>query len=187
MADHIFQADSIYLRPFEPDDTPALHAYLSHPALASRRYIPWGISWELPLRQAQAADVIGKWAGAERQLNLAVVLSESDAIIGHARADWGWDTHVMDVQVVIDPACWRKGYGSQALDLILTYVFQQTVAHNVSTWIAEWNAEGLAFAPKHGFTDVGRERRSGVRDGAYFDTVVLDMLRPEWLARQGGA
>ena len=36
----VFETNKIQLRPFCPDDAPALHDYLSHPELAGRRYIP---------------------------------------------------------------------------------------------------------------------------------------------------
>jgi RimJ/RimL family protein N-acetyltransferase len=59
------------------------------------------------------------------------------------------------------------------------------VAHNVSCWVDDWNKPGLTFAAHHGFRDVGRIRRSGIRGGHFHDTVCLDILRPEWREREG--
>ncbi|HEX9618333.1 MAG TPA: hypothetical protein VGA03_13055 [Anaerolineales bacterium] len=35
-----FQTARLQLRPFEPEDVTALQAYLNHPGLAGRRYLP---------------------------------------------------------------------------------------------------------------------------------------------------
>jgi RimJ/RimL family protein N-acetyltransferase len=58
-------------------------------------------------------------------------------------------------------------------------------AHNTTTWVAAWNAPALAFATRHGFRQAGRLRRAGIRHGAYYDLVILDMLRSEWPVEGG--
>ncbi len=70
---------------------------------------------------------------------------------------------------------------------MLRYLFDNGVAHNVACWIAEWNEPGLQFAARHGFQRNGRMRRAGVRQGRYYDVIITDVLRPEWLAREGRA
>ncbi len=42
MTTSVFAGEAVALRPFEPDDVPALAAYLNQPELAGCRYIPWG-------------------------------------------------------------------------------------------------------------------------------------------------
>jgi RimJ/RimL family protein N-acetyltransferase len=177
-------AETLILRPFEPEDVLKLEAYLNHPTLAGCRYLPWSFPDYLPLSRQQVTKIVEKWCQAEDGLNLAVVLRDGGNLIGHAECDWEWDPHNPSVSVVIDPAYQRQGFGSQALSLLLAYLYGYTPAHNVSCWIADWNQPALAFAAHHGFRECGRTRRAGIRQGAYFDVVVLDILRAEW--QQGG-
>jgi RimJ/RimL family protein N-acetyltransferase len=108
------------------------------------------------------------------------VLGESGELIGHAEMEWGWDPHCPGVSIVIAPGLQRKGYGSQVMQLLLRYLFESMPAHSLSCWVAEWNTEARAFLKFHGFQESARMRRAGIRQGAYFDMVVTDLLRSEW-------
>ncbi len=182
-----FQSQNVILRPFEPEDLPALGAYLNHPALAGRRYLPWGGPELAPLSRRQVEAVLHKWSKVEKGLVFAVTRREDGALLGHAECDWGWDPHCPSFSVVIDPEEQRRGYGSQTLGLLLRYLFEHTPAHAVSAWIASWNEPARNFVAHHGFRDEGRMRRIGIRHGAYFDLVVAGLLRPEWQQAGGGA
>jgi RimJ/RimL family protein N-acetyltransferase len=179
-----FATETLILRPFGPEDVAKLEAYLNHPVLAGCRYLPWPFSDYLPLSRQQVGKIVEKWSQTEEGVNLAVVHRESGSAIGHAECSWEWDPHNPSVSLVIDPAYQRKGYGSQVLRLLLAYLYEYTPAHNVTCWIADWNQPALAFAAHHGFQECGRSRRAGIRQGTYFDVVVMDLIRAEW--QQGG-
>ncbi len=181
----IFSSERLTLRAFEPDDAAVLHAYLNHPVLTGRRYIPWSVSNELPLSVAQVESILEKWAGAEKQFNLAVVASGVEKVIGHASCDWGWDPHCPRISLVIAPDYQRQGYGSEVLSLLLCYLFEHTQAHNVTGGMNDWNQAAWAFAQAHGFEESGRMRRVGLREGEFYDWIGVDILRPEWQALKG--
>ena len=189
MAVALFEGRLVRLRAFEPGDAAAIESYLNHPSLVGRRYIPWSFSDTLPLASQQVAAIVQKWGETEKGLVLAVVQQASGQVVGHAECNWEWDPHGPSVSAVIDPTQQRQGLGSEALALVLRYLFDYTPAHAVSAWLADWNEEGQRFAGRHGFHDSGRMRRVGLRQGAYFDLVVMDLLRCEWQAatREGGA
>jgi hypothetical protein len=87
MTESPFQGNLIFLRPFEPDDAPALGAYLNHPDLAGRRYIPWTLPEYAPLSPLQVQGIVQEWSKAERALTLAVVHLKSQELTGHAECD----------------------------------------------------------------------------------------------------
>ncbi len=180
-SEQILQNQHLTLRPFTPEDAPELHRYLNHPGLTGRRYIHWDFDDTLPLTPSQVEKLIAKWNETEDGFCYAVVNSTpKPVLIGHAEANWGWDPHMPGASVVISPEFQRQGYGSLALAILLNYLFGFTIAHNVSTRIAEWNTPALAFADKHGFSRVGLIRRDDFRHGQFTNSVVVDLLRREW-------
>lgn len=180
-----FQTEQIKLRPFELHDAPDLRAYLNHPKLSGRRYIPRGFPDEVPLSLNQVEAIIKKWGEEEREAHLAIKLSDKKELIGHAEFEWDWDPQAPWLSVVIARPHQRQGYGTQVLQLILEYLFENTPAHNVSSWMADWNQASRSFAKKLGFEESGRSRREGFRNGAYFDGILVDILRPEYLSKGG--
>ncbi len=182
----LFQTDRTFLRPFELKDLPTLQAYLNHPELAGRRYIPWSFPEDLPLSAKQAEGIYNKWCEGENEFYLAVVSQEKQEVIGHAEVDWGWDPHCPFIAVLISPSHQRQGYGSEVLKLLLRYLFENTPAHNVHSWMADWNQPARRFVQRHGFQESGRSRHEGLHQGKYFDAILVDILRPEWQTNQGG-
>jgi RimJ/RimL family protein N-acetyltransferase len=180
-----FQTEQLKLRPFEPEDAPALRAYLNHPKLSGRRYVPLGFPEEVPLSLNQVEGIIKNWGEKESEAHLAIELSGKGDLIGHVEFEWRWDPQAPWISVVISRQYQRQGYGTQVANLILEYLFEYTPAHNVSGWMADWNKAGRAFADKMGFKESGRSRREGYREGSYFDGILVDMLRPEYKARGG--
>jgi RimJ/RimL family protein N-acetyltransferase len=177
--------DAVRLRPFEPDEAEQLRSYVNHPALEGRRFLPHGFPDYAPLSASQAAEVLRRWSDEEDALPLAVVAGPVDGageVVGHARMGWRWDPHCPEVHVVVDPRRWRSGLGSDAMDVMLRYLFRTTVAHNVAGDYADWNRAAAGFAERCGFTVCGRARRTSLHDGRYSDSVNVDMLRREWRA-----
>ncbi len=186
MNSSIFESERVALRPFEPEDAPALGALLNDPRLAGRRYVPWDLPQEIPLSRRQVESVIETWAGEKNAYHLAVILKENGELIGHAECDWSWDPHTPSFVVVIAPERWRQGYGAEVARLVQRYFFDYTPAHNVACWIDSWNEGARDFLLALGFHDNGGMRRAGFRNGVYYALVVMDKLRPEW-QREGGA
>ncbi|MHA2365975.1 MAG: GNAT family N-acetyltransferase [Candidatus Hodarchaeales archaeon] len=178
-----FTGKNVLLRPFNSDDVSNLNKYLNHPNLFGRRYIPkhHGIP---NITIDQTEEIIQKWSSNEKSITLAIVIKNSDKLIGHTHFNWGWDPHCPSLDVVIDPENQRFGYGAEVIKIMQEYIFQNTVAHNVTCWIDSWNKEGLSFAEKLGFHNNGGIRRAGIRQGKYYNVVVLDILKTEWIKKE---
>ncbi len=175
--------ERVLLRPFEPEDAEALRVYLNDPALIGRRYLPWGFSDNRPLSRKQISKILEKWESTDNQAHFAITLTETSALIGHAFVFWGWDPHCPTIGLVIAPEHQRQGYGSEALTVLVRWVFGTMPAHNISAWVADWNEPARELFLKYGFTESGKARRDGVRNGKFFDEVFYDILRPEWEAK----
>ncbi len=177
-----FSGNLINLRPFEPDDVSALQSYLNQPGLAGRRYIPDAFPQDLPLSLKQAEAIYEQWSENKEAVTLAVVEKTSQKVIGHITYELTWDAHRGFICLVIAPENQGKGYGSEAFQIALDYIYASTPAHNLNCWVASWNEPGRVFMKHLGFTESGCSRRSGLRDGKYYDMVIYDILRQEWRA-----
>jgi RimJ/RimL family protein N-acetyltransferase len=180
-----FQTEQIKLRPIEPEDVSALRAYLNHPKLGGRRYLPRGFPGEVPLSTNQVEAIIKKWGDEKREAHLGIELTDKHELVGHAEFEWSWDPMAPWMSVVVARPFQHRGYGTQVAQLIMGYLFENTPAHSISGWMADWNQAGKAFSQKLGFKESGRPRREGFREGAYFDGILVDILRSEYRSSGG--
>ncbi|MFC2078168.1 GNAT family N-acetyltransferase [Candidatus Bipolaricaulota bacterium] len=180
-----FESKRFSLRALEKSDVEAVQAYLNEPALVGRRCIPWGIRDVAPLSRRQVEGILEKWASEKKGFTLGIELRETGELVGHAECNWHWDAHCPGIGIAVSPQHQREGIASEVVRLLLAHLFGDTPAHNVSGWVMSWNEAGLTFAKGLGFTESGRIPRSGIREGAYCEAVMVDMLKAEWLAAKG--
>jgi RimJ/RimL family protein N-acetyltransferase len=76
----------------------------------------------------------------------------------------------------------RKGYGTQALQMLLRFAFAELNLFRVSAAVPEYNAGAIALMQKFGFVQEVCRRKSLERDGYRWDLYVFGLLRDEWLA-----
>ena len=79
-----------------------------------------------------------------------------------------------------DPGDWGKGYGSDALRVILRYAFCELNLHRVGLDVISSNARAIRAYEKVGFRQEGRVREAVHRDGQRYDRVFMGILRDEW-------
>lgn len=77
-----------------------------------------------------------------------------------------------------------KGYGTDALNVLLRYIFQEMNLNRVGLEVYSYNTRARRSYEKLGFVLEGTIREGLLRDGAYHDILQMGILRREWLARQ---
>lgn len=80
---------------------------------------------------------------------------------------------------------WGRGYGAEALAIILKHGFDELNLHRVSLGVFEYNARAIALYESAGFIREAVLRERVRRDGAWFDEYKYGLLRREWEARRG--
>lgn len=163
------------LRPVESEDLPVVASFLAHPDLVGRR----GLDADRPTTRSVAALTKAVESRLEPEHGETWVV-DSDGVVGLVMADWWWDTLTPWAHVVIDPEHQGNGHGAEAAMLVCDHLFLSTPARLVQCGVPSWDHAGIAFASSLGCVDVGRKRRTGIRDGAYFDQVEFAMLRTTW-------
>lgn len=74
----------------------------------------------------------------------------------------------------------RKGYGTQALRLLLRFAFAELNLFRVSAIVPEYNDGAIALIQKFGFVQEVCRRKSLDRDGRRWDLYVYGLLAQEW-------
>ena len=79
---------------------------------------------------------------------------------------------------------WGKGYGTDAMRVILRYAFSELTLRRVSLNTFEYNPRAIRSYEKVGFVHEGRVRGYLHRSGERWDLIFMGILREEWLASQ---
>jgi RimJ/RimL family protein N-acetyltransferase len=105
-----------------------------------------------------------------------------DRLIGKAAVQWiEWTNGNGFLRLGIGAAEDRcKGYGTQALRMLLRFAFAELNLFRVSAIVAEYNEGALALLKKFGFVQEVCRRKSLERDGRRWDLYVFGLLNDEW-------
>lgn len=74
-----------------------------------------------------------------------------------------------------------KGYGTDALNLILRYAFYELNLNRVGLDVISYNLSAIKAYEKVGFKMEGQMRSAVLRDGKQFDRLIMGILRDEWI------
>lgn len=74
----------------------------------------------------------------------------------------------------------NKGFGTEAIKLILDYGFHYLNLHNIQLNLMEFNEKALRCYQKCGFKEYGRRRKCKFVNGKYYDSIFMDILAEEF-------
>jgi RimJ/RimL family protein N-acetyltransferase len=95
--------------------------------------------------------------------------------------DIDWRNSNAEIGIMIgDKTCWNKGYGTEAMKLLIKVGFEIMNLHR--TWLRVYanNTRAIRCYEKAGFVQEGRKREAEYKNGKYFDILLMSVLRPEW-------
>lgn len=98
-----------------------------------------------------------------------------------------WRSRWSEVGIVIgDREQWGKGYGTDAMQILLRYGFLELNLHRIELNTASYNPRGIRSYEKSGFKTEVILRQAIYRDGTYHDKLTMAILRDEWEAGEKG-
>lgn len=168
-----------YLSPCSPDDAATWARWENDLAIA----IPLGDeAYQLssPARVALWIDEINRHG----EHVFDIVTLEDDVLIGRAmlfnlnRVD----RHGMVGLMIGEQAYQNRGYGTEALILLLDYAFNLLNLNSVRLGTFAFNKRALRVYEKVGFREVGRWRQARLIAGKAYDAVMMDMLASEFVS-----
>ena len=89
--------------------------------------------------------------------------------------------HCTDLSIIIpDPEMQHKGYGTEAIRIMLDMAFHQYDMNRVAIGVVGQNTNALAFYNKIGFRQEGIQEQGYYYNNEYSDFIMMRILRSEW-------
>ena len=96
-----------------------------------------------------------------------------------------WVARKIEVGIVIgEKKYWSQGYGTEAILLMLEFLFEEWDVNRVELFTDATNSRAIRCYEKCGFKAEGVMRQNRFKRGKYVDDVHMAILRSEWKARQ---
>lgn len=165
----------VRLRPVEPEDADSLHRWHNdaevmrwlhsffHTSLAATRK-------RVGERQENAYEKVTFCIETlEGKLIGIVALRDADPV--NARAE-------VDIYIG-EKDHWGGGYGTDALRTVCRYGFDTLRLHSIQLGVVEANERAIKSYKKVGFQVDGRYRQSFFRDGEWYDSLLMCVLKDE--------
>ena len=168
--------ERLYLSPFDADD----------PVICTK--------WAEWMNDRTVADTYGGYfnlisvANAKKTLEelqgyrFAIVLLDGDVLIGHISLHDinHLNRHTFLGLFIGEEEHRNKGYGAEAVRLVLDYGFRTLNFHNITLSVHADNIAAIACYKKAGFQDAGRRREWIFKNGKYHDVIYMDILESEF-------
>ena len=180
---NLFAGDRVKLRAIEPKDISKLHEWFNNPETRPNVYISHDIPKFIPFSLKKLEKVYEEWQKDE-EVRLVIEHTSDSCPIGFVHFDAGWDAHCPGIDLFICKPYRRQGYGRETLALLLNFLFNYTMAHVTQIWINEYVLDALEFFKAMGFKKYGEMRYAGIKDGKPYNTIVLGILKREWMSME---
>lgn len=179
----LFEGKLVCLAPIDREKDAEIEAKWTHDAAYQRM-----LDTE-PARPLSPAKVKKNYEAIEKEIEekrnryyFTIRTIDADRLVGFARFLWiSWSHGHGAIRIGIgDPDDRRKGYGQEALHMLLKFAFQEVNLYKVDASVPEYNLPALRLFKKAGFLEEVRRREALNRGGKRWDMIHLGLLREEW-------
>ncbi|MBS4172171.1 GNAT family protein [Bacillus sp. FJAT-49736] len=171
------EGNRIYLRRVENEDIDHYLAAVSNPTI---RKLTGTTDF---LTRQTFENVFNKWSTDDSRMDLMICLQENDQVIG--------DLAILDIEhqgrkgsfriAITDEEYTSKGYGTEALRLIIEYMFNTLNLRRISINVYAYNQRAIATYEKLGFKMEGTLREDLYFDGKYYDNYLMGLMKNEYV------
>lgn len=186
--DQLFEASDVRFGPIDHEAHPEIESKWTHDSEFMRLF-------DLkPARPLSPSMVKKQYEDLEKEMEeeknlfyFTIRAREDDRLIGKALIEWiDWTNGNGFLRLGIGAdGDRRKGYGSQALSMLLRYAFGELNLYRVTAVVPAYNEGGLRLFQKFGFMEEIRRRQALNRDGQFWDLVSFGLLHSEWREQAG--
>jgi RimJ/RimL family protein N-acetyltransferase len=163
--------ENVYLRALEPSDLDRTRKWHNDPGLYEMLVSPF----RYVSRAAEEEWIRRKAAYSQTEIQLAICLKEGDQHIGNIHLTGiDWVARHAGVGIFIgEEEHWSKGYGQQAMRLILRHAFNDLGLRRVYLVVLDNNDRAIRAYEKCGFVVEGRLRRHAYKQGRFRDLIFM--------------
>jgi len=182
----LFEGQDIRFGPIDHEKDPEIESKWTHDS-EFMRLMETG-----PARPLSAAMIKKQYEKLEKQIeedknlyHFMVRAKADDRLIGKATLQWiEWTNGNAHLRLGIGAAeDRRKGYGTQALGMLLRFAFAELNLFRLTAIVPEYNEGAVALLQKFGFVQEVCRRKALERDGRRWDLYVFGLLSSEWQER----
>jgi ribosomal-protein-alanine N-acetyltransferase len=179
----IIESGRLILRQVTLEDAPDFFACQSDPDVF--RYA--GRSEETSLESARhMLNILFKRHQEQTMLSWAIVLKENLRFIGRFQMEeWSDENHRAAVGYLLGKQYWGKGYATEALRAVITYLFEQTTVNRIDTFAWSENIASTRVMEKAGMRFEGLARQKRFAKGAFRDLKSYSILREDFFNEKG--
>lgn len=136
----------------------------------------------VPQNKKNIEELLSYYEDSTERLLLTVRLKEDDNLIGVAGFDEiVWTNGTAFLFIGIGNSAFRgKGFGKEAINLLIDYGFNELNFHKIQLNVIEYNMEAISLYEKVGFVQEGIYRQYIHRDGRRYHMYLYGMLKDEW-------
>jgi diamine N-acetyltransferase len=160
-----------------------------------REFIPTYLRWmndfrttmnlgvrPMPLTLEQETSWYERAASAQDEHVFAIFERATGRLIGNCGLHAvDWPNRRTECGIAIgEPDARGRGYGTEALRLLLDYAFTVLGLHSVMLTVYEYNPAARRCYEKVGFREIGRRRQCRWHNGRFWDEISMDILASEF-------
>ena len=167
----------IYLSPLDMDDLERFYKWYNDPRLRQFMLMPY------PTTRTDEKEFIEKMTKGKEDIVLSIIVKKGDRLIGNLglhRINRVFRSAMLGIAIA-DPGMASRGFGTEAIRLMLDYGFRTLNLHRIELFVHDFNARAIGAYKKLGFVEEGRKREAMYSGGRYHDEILMAVLRHEWL------
>lgn len=173
----------VRLGAIDPEKASLTNEWFNDPYIT--RNLSWGVQ---PMRMELSEAFMNenkKPSAKERIFSIHALdlPDEEESYIGHIglhKIDW--QGRMAELGIIIGKReHLNKGYGQEAIHLLLHFAFMEMNLHRVYLRHKSFNERGHHAYLKTGFKEEGRLRQHEFRNGRYWDVILMGILREEFM------
>ncbi|ABX31895.1 GCN5-related N-acetyltransferase [Petrotoga mobilis SJ95] len=174
--------EKCFLSPVNPDDFEKYTEWLNDPEISENMMVEDNI-----ISLLKEKDILEKMAKGN-DVFFAIVDLETEELIGNCGLH---DINRINQSAVLgifigNREYLSKGYGTQAIKLLLNYGFNVLNLNNIMLEVFEYNKRAIRSYQKAGFKEIGRRRQAKFFKNNRYDIIFMDILREEFLEIKDG-
>lgn len=178
----LFTGKNILLGPIDRETDPAIESRWTHDEAFGRMFPNERMRPLSVFQIKKKYEEIEKEVDDQERFHFRIRARQDNRLLGFGEIYWiTWPSLAGCIRLGIGlPEDRRKGYGREALGLLLNYAFMELNMHRLSAILPAYNLPAIRLFQSAGFEEEVRRREVFARDGRRWDSLRLGLLAADW-------